>query len=312
MSKRNSQEAKRAARERLLAERQKQKKKDKVRRQLTVAGSVVAILAIAAGIGVAVANMDSSSGEDTTDWGAVRSQLDDDGSGEAEEGKVEYPTDAPANASGEDGLTVLIGDPDAVNTITLYEDPRCPSCANFEQGVGETIHEDIEEGLYNVEFVFGTFLDDRLGGSGSRNAVAALGAALDVSPEAFQGLHQQLYMAENHPSEQTDEFGDDARLIELAQNVPDLKGNADFEAAVNDSTFAAWALQMSDKFQADPEVEGTPTIKVNGTVVEAPRTPEAWDAMLATTLVEGEPDAEADADADADAEEGADTEEETE
>lgn len=281
MSKRNSQEAKRAARERLLAERQKQKKKDKIRRQLTVGGSVVAILAIAAGIGVAVANMDGDSGEDATDWGAVRGQLDDGASGD-----IEYATDAPAHASGEDGLTVLLGDPDAVNTITLYEDPRCPSCAAFEQGVGETINQDIEEGLYNVEFVFGTFLDERLGGSGSRNAVAALGAALDVSPEAFQGLHEQLYAADNHPSEINDDFGNDAKLIELAQNVPELKGNADFEAAVNDSTFAAWALQMSDRFEDDPDVSGTPTVKVNGTVVETPRSPQDWDAMLQTTLTD--------------------------
>lgn len=280
MSKRNSQEAKRAARERLLAERQKQKKKDRIRRQLTVGGSVVAILAIAAGIGVAVANLDSGGEGDATDWGAVRTEVDENADSVA----------APANATGDDGLTVLVGDPEAANTVTLFEDPRCPSCAAFEQGVGASIHEGVENGDYNVEYVFGTFLDDRLGGTGSRNAVSALGAALDVSPEAFQGLHEQLYAADNHPAESTDDFGDDERLIELAQNVPELEGNADFEAAVNDSSFAGWALQMSDKFNADPEVEGTPTVKVNGEVVEAPRTAEDWEAMLATVLVEDQPE----------------------
>ncbi|KAB8168685.1 thioredoxin domain-containing protein [Streptomyces sp. 3MP-14] len=279
MSKRNSQEAKRAARERLLAERQKQKKKDKIRRQLVVGGSVVAILAIAAGIGVAVANMDGGSEGDATDWSAVRAEVDENADSVA----------APSNATGEDGLTVLIGDPEAANTVTLYEDPRCPSCAAFEQGVGESIHEGIENGDYNVEYVFGTFLDERLGGTGSRNAVSALGAALDVSPEAFQGLHEQLYAVDNHPSESTDDFGSDERLIELAQNVPELEGNADFETAVNNSMFAGWALQMSDKFDGTEDVSGTPTIKVNGQVVEAPRSAADWEAILATTLVEDQP-----------------------
>ncbi|MDT0264995.1 thioredoxin domain-containing protein [Streptomyces sp. DSM 44915] len=287
MSKRNTQEAKRAARERLLAEREKQKKKEKVRRQLVVAGSVVGVLAVAGGIGVAVANMDSGGGEgDATDWSAVRAQLEGE---EPAEDETVYPADAPAHASGDDGLTVLVGDPEAANTVTLFEDPRCPSCAAFEQGVGETIHQDIADGAYNVEYVFGTFLDDRLGGSGSRNAVSALGAALDVSPEAFQGLHEQLYLAENHPSEQVDDFANDDLLIELAQNVPELEGNAEFEAAVLDSTFAAWALQMSDKFNADEEVTGTPSAKVNGTVVEVPRDAQSWAAMLSTVLVDDQP-----------------------
>ena len=50
MAKRNSQEAKRAARERLRVEREKQAKRDKIRRQAIVGGSLVAVLAIAGGV----------------------------------------------------------------------------------------------------------------------------------------------------------------------------------------------------------------------------------------------------------------------
>ncbi|MDX6348218.1 MAG: hypothetical protein QOF84_3008, partial [Streptomyces sp.] len=45
MSKRNSLAAKTAARERLRAERERQAKRDKLRRQILVAGGVVATLA---------------------------------------------------------------------------------------------------------------------------------------------------------------------------------------------------------------------------------------------------------------------------
>ena len=57
MSNRNNQANKQAARERLRAERERQAKKDRLRRQLIVGGAIVGVLAIAGGIGVAVANI---------------------------------------------------------------------------------------------------------------------------------------------------------------------------------------------------------------------------------------------------------------
>ncbi|MGK5530331.1 thioredoxin domain-containing protein [Streptomyces sp. URMC 129] len=276
MSKRNSAEAKRAARERLRAERERQQKRAKIRRQVTVAGSVVAILAIAAGIGVAVAGMED--GNDSTDWSAVRAQIEDGESGAPAEG--DFATAAPAHASGDDGLTIRLGEEDAANTLTLYEDPRCPACASFEQRLGDAVKEGVENGDFAVEYVFGTFLDGSLGGSGSKSALNALGAALDVSPEAFAGFHDALYSEEFHPAETDDAFADDERLIEIAQSVPELKDNADFERAVTGDTFAVWALRMSDTFDSSEGVTSTPTVKFNGEVVETPQTAEDLTALV--------------------------------
>ncbi|WP_326599517.1 thioredoxin domain-containing protein [Streptomyces sp. NBC_01803] len=278
MSKRNSAEAKRAARERLRAERERQHKRARLRRHVTVAGSVVATLAVAAGVGVAVAGRDD--GGDSTDWGAVRAQIEDGENGEPASG--DYPIEAPAGATGDDGLTIRIGQEDATNTLTLYEDARCPACAAFEQGVGAEVRQGLENGDYAVEYVFGSFLDDgqALGGSGSKNALNALGAALDVSTEAFLDFHDALYSEEFHPEEADDAYADDDRLIEIARTVPELKDNADFERAVTGDTFAVWALRMSDTFDADEDVTGTPTLKFNGEVVETPRTAEDFTAMV--------------------------------
>ncbi|WP_049578872.1 thioredoxin domain-containing protein [Streptomyces sp. SBT349] len=282
MSKRNSPEAKRAARERLKAERDRQTRRATIRRRLIVTGSAVAVLAGAGGIGMAVATM--GGGDDDTDWGAVQSQVDNGGGGE-------FPTAAPDHASGEDGLTVRVGEEDAANTLTLYEDARCPACADFEQSLGTTVREGLENGDYAVEYVFGTFLDGNLGGSGSKNALGALGAALDISPEAFLDYHDALYSADFHPPESDDEFGDDERLIAIAQEVPELAGNQEFEDAVNEDTFAVWALQMSQKFQADPDVEGTPTLKFNGEVIERPASPEDFAAVIEANSVDEQPPA---------------------
>ncbi|WP_129839271.1 thioredoxin domain-containing protein [Streptomyces sp. RFCAC02] len=276
MSKRNSAEAKRAARERLQAEREREARRARLRRRLTVAGSAVVVLGIAAGVGVVVANQDGG-GHDDTNWSAVRDQID----GKAAEAEsAAFADGAPANTAGDDGLTVRVGDEDAPNTLTLYEDPRCPICATMEQTLGETIQQGVEDGTYNIEYVFGTFLDDSLGGSGSKNALSALAAALDVSPEAFTAYHEALYSADNHPDEQTDAYADDQTLIDIAQSVPELKDNADFSAAVENSSYAVWALKMSDKFDSTEDVTGTPTLRYNGEIVDTPQSPEAFEQMI--------------------------------
>ncbi|GAB2839289.1 DsbA family protein [Streptomyces deserti] len=242
MSKRNSQAAKMAARERLRAEREREARRAKVKRQIIVACSIIGVLAIAGGISYAVVQ-----GNKPGYWEA------------AKDDKLVKP----ANTSGENGTTVVIGKSGAKKTLELYEDPRCPICAQFEQGVGKTVEKDVEDGKYKVQFIGATFIDDSTNGEGSKNALSALGAALDVSPEAFLQYKSALYSAQWHPEESDDKFKDDAYLIKVADTVPALKNNKQFQTAVKDGTYDKWALEMSQKFD-DSGVKGTPTLKMDG------------------------------------------------
>ncbi|MEY9489219.1 protein-disulfide isomerase [Streptomyces calvus] len=242
MSKRNSQAAKTAARERLRIERERQAKRDKVKRQLIVAGSLVGVLAIAGGISYAVVQ-----GNKPDHWEAA----------------ADAKLVKPANTSGENGTTVVIGKSDAKKTLELYEDPRCPVCATFEQTVGKTIEKDVEDGKYKIRFVGASFLDRNLTGEGSKNALSAMGAALNVSPEAFLAYKSALYSAEYHPEETDDKFKDDSYLIKIANTVDALKGDKEFQADVKDGTFDKWALEMSEVFDKS-EAQGTPTLMMDG------------------------------------------------
>ncbi|GAB2739842.1 DsbA family protein [Streptomyces bullii] len=246
MSKRNSQTAKTAARERLRAERERAAKRAKVKRQIVVACSVVGVLAIAGGVGYAVVQANKPSY-----WEA------------AKDDKLVKP----AHTSGENGTTVVIGKADAKKTLELYEDPRCPICAQFEQGVGKTVEKDVEDGKYKVQFIGATFIDRSTNGEGSRNALSALGAALNVSPEAFLQYKSALYSAQWHPEETDDKFKDDAYLIKVANTVGALKNNARFQKDVKDGTYDKWALEMSQKFD-DSGVQGTPTLKMDGKTLQ--------------------------------------------
>ncbi|MEW2166349.1 thioredoxin domain-containing protein [Streptomyces sp. NPDC007084] len=244
MSKRNSQSAKTAARERLRLERERQAKRDKAKRQAVVAGSIVAVLAIAGGIGYAVVQNNKPSY-----W----------------EGLKDAKVVAPANTTGAKGTTVVIGKSTAKKTLKIFEDPRCPICAQFEQAVGPTVKKDIDDGKYKFQYVGATFIDSKDNGEGSKNALSALGAALNVSPEAFLEYKTALYSAKWHPDESTDKFKDDAYLIKAANSVSALKDNKTFQDAVKKGTYDAWAMAMSKTFDDNKEgVTGTPGFAMDG------------------------------------------------
>ncbi|MFG2601525.1 DsbA family protein [Streptomyces sp. NPDC048462] len=243
MSNRNSQANKSAARERLRAERDRQAKKDKTRRQVVVGVSIVAVLAIAAGVSYGVMQLNKPDHwDDVADAKSVT---------------------VPKNTSGKDGTTVVVGKSTAKKTLELYEDSRCPICATFEQTVGETVHKDVDAGKYKVKYIGATFIDNSDNGEGSKNALSALGAALDVSPEAFLDYKYALYSAKYHPSETEDKFKDDSYLLKVADTVDALKGNSGFEKNVKDGKFDTWAMKMSAAFDKSG-VQGTPTLKMDG------------------------------------------------
>ncbi|MFF5186375.1 DsbA family protein [Streptomyces sp. NPDC000345] len=242
MSKRNSQAAKTAARERLRIEREKQAKRAKARRQLIVAASAVGVLAAAGGIGYAVVQANKP--------------------GYWEEAKTAKLV-KPANTSGKNGTTVVLGKDSAKKTLVMYEDARCPVCAQFEQTVGATVKKDYDDGKFKLQYVGATFLDRSLTGEGSKNALSALGAALNVSPEAFLEYKTAMYSAKYHPEESEDKFKDDSYLIKVANTVPELKDNTEFQDAVKNGTYDRWALEMSKTFDKSG-VSGTPTLKMDG------------------------------------------------
>ncbi|MFJ3085644.1 thioredoxin domain-containing protein [Streptomyces sp. NPDC086838] len=279
MSQRNSHANKSAARERLRAERERQAKKDKARRQVVVGVSVVAGLAVVAGISFAVAQLNKPD-----HWDAL---------------KDDKTVVAPKNTSGTNGTTVVIGKDSAKKTLKLYEDSRCPICASFEQTVGPTLTKDVADGKYKIQYIGASFIDgDSLGdgvignrGEGSKNALSALGAALNVSTDAFLEYKSALYSAEFHPEESDDKFKDDSYLIKVADSVKDLKGNKDFQKAVEDGTYDAWALKMSKAFDENKDdVTGTPTLVMDGKKItggdgkNAPMTVEDYNTAMTAAL----------------------------
>jgi protein-disulfide isomerase len=235
VSEKNRDAKRRTARERLAAEREKQKAAEKRRRTLIVGASVVCVLGLAAVIGVVAANAGK-----------------DDGSESA------GPVVAPSGALGKDGLAIPVGKESAGSTLTVWEDFRCPACKSFETAYGPTIHELTDAGELKVEYHLVTLIDGNMGGTGSRASANAAACAQDAGK--FTAYHDVLFA--NQPPETDDAFADDGKLIELAGKVEGLDTPA-FRSCVEDGTHNSWVVKSNEAFQKG-DFSGTPTVLLDG------------------------------------------------
>jgi protein-disulfide isomerase len=165
---------------------------------------------------------------------------------------------------GADGTTITVGDPEAPVKVHLYEDPRCPYCKEFETtGGGPRLRDALLDRSAIAEYTFASFLDDRLGGTGSKKAVNALRASLEEGK--FVEYHEVLYA--NQPDESTDGFTD-AYLLQLAGKVKGLRG-PEFDAAVRSMKYRGFVTDSQEAYEKaggarEPEGPGTPTALING------------------------------------------------
>lgn len=227
---------------RMRAARDKERTAERRGRQLKAAGVVAAVLAVAAGASVLVAQISAQKG--------------------------------PAD----DAKPIAVGKPNAPATLTVYEDFRCPACAQFEKQLGPAVRELQEQGKLKTEYHLVTLIDDNLGGKGSHRAANAAACAKDAG--RFGPYHDVLYR--NQPPEKQDAFGSTERLIELAGEVDGLNDRR-FRDCVTGDDHAEQVRKTSAAF-AKSRHNGTPTVLLDGESVYGggqPLTPETLKEKVA-------------------------------
>ena len=170
------------------------------------------------------------------------------------------PVKVPAAAAPKDPTTLSYGPAHAKNTLDVYEDPRCPMCGILERSVGKEVRRLADQGTVKVNYHFAVFIDRAAGGTGSRFAVSALGAAADRGVTCFQRLHEELFA--DQPDETDDGFGNTGHLLDLAARVEGLRSPS-FDAAVRDLRYLPWAESVGKEFQRSGP-DGTPQMELNG------------------------------------------------
>ncbi|MCW8217093.1 DsbA family protein [Streptomyces halstedii] len=190
----------------------------------------------------------------------------------------------PANTTGPGGVIIRYGDDDATHVLSVYADLRCPYCKRMELGLGAVMEQAADEDRFAVDHHFGTFLDSAAGGTGSLEALAALGAAVDVGRRPFMHYLRALYA--DQPNEDEDSFADRDNLLRIADEVEDLR-TGDFRQNVLEGKYLPWAAQVSLAFE-NSGVRSTPTVLFDRTPVAVINamgyavTPEAFLAEAAT------------------------------
>ncbi|HWU10187.1 MAG TPA: thioredoxin domain-containing protein [Streptomyces sp.] len=169
----------------------------------------------------------------------------------------------PANTRGPGGVIVRYGDTEATHVLSVYADLRCPFCKRMELGLGAVMERAADEGRFAVDHHFGTFIDDATGGSGSLQALAALGAAADEGQKPFMHFLRTLYA--DQPSEDVDAFAEPETLLRLAGEVEALHTDG-FRQKVVERAYLPWAAQVAAAFGASG-VRSTPTVLIDRTPV---------------------------------------------
>ena len=223
-------DARRARTERARAQAEERRKAAKRKEQLTRAGIVAGVLVLIVGGYFLITGLGS-----------------------------DKPDTPPEGATASYGLR--IGEEDAPKEIVVYEDFLCPFCGQLEQTVGDQLDAAVEAGEANVEYRPLPFLARRF--DYSMEAANAFAVVLDESgPDVAKAFHDLLF--DNQPSE-SGPFPDDDQLVEWA-----VEAGAEEDAVrpgIEDLAFEGWVEAAGDA-ASDADVSSTPTVLVDGEVVE--------------------------------------------
>ncbi|MFF8726962.1 thioredoxin domain-containing protein [Streptomyces sp. NPDC015171] len=170
----------------------------------------------------------------------------------------------PANTTGADGTTVYYGDPDAPHVLQVFLELRDRASGRMAESLLATLRQGADDGAFVLRFHFAATLDDTVGGSGSRQALSALGAASDAGQRQFLDYLGVLFEAQPFPPGE-DRFADTSVLLSLAGRVDGLR-SADFDRKVADGAYLTWAGETAGNFGSFGVV-GTPVVWYDDTVV---------------------------------------------
>ncbi|MCD0445536.1 DsbA family protein [Glycomyces sp. A-F 0318] len=173
----------------------------------------------------------------------------------------EYEVATPtANVTDEFG--VQIGDGPV--EVDLFIDFMCPACNQFESTYAGDLQGWIDEGSVTVNYHPVAILDRLSAGTeySSRSAAAAVCAA-DAGPQEF--LDYTLALYENQPAENSTGLTDE-ELIRIGTEEAGL--GSEWQSCVEAETYRGWVKEGTEWATGEGGIQGTPTAKVDGEVVE--------------------------------------------
>ncbi|MBG0829582.1 thioredoxin domain-containing protein [Planomonospora sp. ID67723] len=227
-----------SARDRIKAQREAERKKERARRVATMTtAAVVAVAAIGAGW-----------------WFAAQSS------------RPEQTTTALAPITRAADGTVVMAKPGVGKPVVdVYEDFQCPACKALEETSAATLKNLAAEGKAKVVFHTVTIFPQEMNKGVTRgNSVRGAAAARCVpAGPSWMTYHDRLF--KEQPPETAEGFALDD-LVAWGEDAGITDPN--FAACVRNQQHAAAHVSDSDKKLEAAKIEGTPTLKIDGTAVD--------------------------------------------
>lgn len=189
----------------------------------------------------------------------------------------------PALKANEDPVATKVDFEKLPLDIAIYADYMCPYCGNFEQANQQLLNDLVEKGDANVEVHVITALNAQsMGANYSTRAGNAFGCVVNYSPEHAWKFHSALLSKEVQPTEGTTGLSNDELIAQAKKagadtdaNIADCIESEEFSSFMDASSARALAGPIPNLADGTnlPNIQGTPTVLVNGVQYQAPAVP---------------------------------------
>ncbi|MEU7854853.1 thioredoxin domain-containing protein [Nonomuraea sp. NPDC049141] len=179
----------------------------------------------------------------------------------ASKSQAELAGDTAPTTVQSDGSVVMAKSGVAKPVIDIYEDFQCPACKQMEEVSGSTFRNLAAEGLAKVVYHPITIFSTEPTKGNSVRAGAAARCLTDG--KQWLAFHDLLY--KNQPSETVEGFKTD-QLVTWAKSAGATAAGID--TCITGQKNAQAQLDYSAKVNKEQKLQGTPTVKLNGTAMD--------------------------------------------
>ncbi len=170
-----------------------------------------------------------------------------------------------------------LGNPDAPVTVVEFGDYKCPSCKEWSEYIFPQLKKDfIDTGKISFSYVNVLFHEEE-----SYLGSLAAEAVWNQDQEAFWAFSKALYQAQPAQQEHDNHWLTVEKVMEVAENTVPQLDLEKLKQDVENKTYQE-AVLLDDQLVEEFQIKLTPSIMINGTMVEDP-----FDYERIKELIEG-------------------------
>ena len=175
--------------------------------------------------------------------------------------------------------------PEGAPVVTVYLDYQCPNCKVFEEDYGAMLEEEANAGTWTLQNSTLTFMNNNLQNTASIRSAYAAACSAFSGPATYSAYGKAVYANQAVQEIRGSEGYSDELLRETIPAQVGITGDAltQFQSCYDNQSTKGFVETVEKAAYAD-QVTGTPTIAINGKIIDrskaADGSPEALKALL--------------------------------